>query len=578
MNSRAINAKRTPRTPLLLTCLLTAGLGAAAIQTARAQRVFPDGIALQGRYVEGLGLVPITAWGGVTNDPVSGMMMSLGQLAGVHPETGEPLNPTNWLPTLSVHTAVVMAITAPPGYQLTLSNLTLQGDGYLITNLNLSSYNIATGTPLYAFTETDPTFTNWLDTNTYIQTETDPVFLAEKSSFATGTPLYVESDPVFLAERSNFATGTPIYVESDPTWVSERSNYATGTPLYAFTESDPVWATASNAYYLRTQSDSLFLRLTNNLNDLPNPQTARSNLQLGTLATQNLNAVRITGGTIQEITLTNVNLLLSADDTLELDQPGNFGFLTEMGTHTLQLGGAESKVLFPGNIEVLGTQTIHHIASLTLSTNHIILNKDGSLSTVLSAGLLIEQDGLTSGYYRVSPATAKALQLKAPAGSNLLLVVTNQDATLTIRKNVSLPDDFVSITSYQSETNAIWQKLNAAATGTPLYVESDPVWTSERSNYATGTPIYAESDPIWTSERSNYATGTPLYAFTELDPAFTNWLDTNTYVQTESDPVWASEKANYATGTPLYVYTETDPVFLAQKAQFATGTPLYVES
>jgi len=51
-------------------------------------------------------------------------------------------------------------------------------------------------------------------------------------------------------------------------------------------------------------------------------------------------------------------------------------------------------------------------------------------------------------------------------------------------------------------------------TGTPVYVESDPVWSaassfyltilSAASTYATGTPVYAESDPVWSADKSNY--------------------------------------------------------------------------
>lgn len=36
-------------------------------------------------------------------------------------------------------------------------------------------------------------------------------------------------------------------------------------------------------------------------------------------------------------------------------------------------------------------------------------------------------------------------------------------------------------------------------------------------SYATGTPVYVEADPVWESEKASYATGTPLYAFTESD-------------------------------------------------------------
>ena len=547
------------------------------IHSTQAQRVFPDGIALSDHYVEGIGLIPFTAWGGVTNYPVGGMSLSLGQLAGVHPSTGLALDPTNWLPSIAVHTAVVMAIETPPGFSLTLSNLILQGDGFYLTNLNLSTYGLATGTPLYAYTETDPAFAGWLETNTYLKSE-----------------------------------------------------------------SDPVWSAASNNYFTRTESDTRYLHSTSNLADVTNPQAARTHLQLGSISTQNASSVHITGGTIQSTTISNSVITLIADSSLEMNAPGTFGFLTQMGSYTAQIGGAESTILFPGNIEVLGTQIIYQANTLILSTNHIILNRDGTLATALSAGILIEQDGITSGYFRVSPSSEKMLQVKAPGGSNLFLVATNTEATLTIRENVSLPDDFVAIDTYTSDTNAIWQRLSQSATGTPLYVESDPAWAAEKANYATGTPLYAfteadpafsgwlgtntyvktesdplwnaekanyatgtplyaytesdpvflaqkaqfatgtplyvESDPTWAAEKANYATGTPLYAFTEADPAFTNWLETNTYIQTESDPLWNAEKANYATGTPLYAYTESDPVFIAQKAQFATGTPLYVES
>jgi len=49
-----------------------------------------------------------------------------------------------------------------------------------------------------------------------ITNETDPVWEAEKSGYATGTPLYVysETDPVWESEKGGYATGTPLYVES----------------------------------------------------------------------------------------------------------------------------------------------------------------------------------------------------------------------------------------------------------------------------------------------------------------------------------------------------------------------------
>ena len=88
------------------------------------------------------------------------------------------------------------------------------------------------------------------------------------------------------------------------------------------------------------------------------------------------------------------------------------------------------------------------------------------------------------------------------------------------------------------------------ATGTPLYVESDPVWVEASTGYATkvqianmatGTPVYAETDPLWTAQKSGYATGTPIYSV-----------------------------AGLATGSPLYAFTESDPVWSAASNLYAT--------
>ena len=34
------------------------------------------------------------------------------------------------------------------------------------------------------------------------------------------------------------------------------------------------------------------------------------------------------------------------------------------------------------------------------------------------------------------------------------------------------------------------------STGTPIYVETDPVWLADKASYSTGTPVYVESDPF----------------------------------------------------------------------------------
>ncbi|HBA86248.1 MAG TPA: hypothetical protein DCZ95_19370, partial [Verrucomicrobia bacterium] len=94
----------------------------------------------------------------------------------------------------------------------------------------------------------------------------------------------------------------------------------------------------------------------------------------------------------------------------------------------------------------------------------------------------------------------------------------------------------------------------------PYAFHADMLDGRDASAFATGTPVYVEMDPIWNAQKSSYATGAPLYGFTE------------------ADPVWATEKSLYATGTPLYGYSEADPIWLAERANYATGSPVYAEA
>ena len=48
------------------------------------------------------------------------------------------------------------------------------------------------------------------------------------------------------------------------------------------------------------------------------------------------------------------------------------------------------------------------------------------------------------------------------------------------------------------------------ATGTPVYVESDPVWNAQKAGYATGTPLYVESDPVWSAASNSYFTASQV--------------------------------------------------------------------
>ena len=340
----------------------------------------------------------------------------------------------------------------------------------------------ATGTPLYAFTETDPVWTT-ASTNYYLKAEAD-------TFFATGTPVYAESDPVWESEKSNYATGTPLYafIETDPIWLAEKSGYATGTPLYVFTESDPIWTTQSTNYYDKSEIDS----------------ATWANAQYP-------NAVLVDGSRFMTGTLD-----MSNNDITNV-----------LG---IELGG-EYRDSWP---------------SLPLAT---YVEKTGDIMT----GPLVMNVGADKDLVIGSEGTNIAIGSDAAvgAGSERIAIgrhVTNRiDDSIAVRGSLYL-DGGTNIYYRNTFGVGVWQSLFDQVSIT----ETDPVWNAEKADYytktqadslfATGTPLYAytETDPVWLSEKSNYATGTPLYAFTE------------------SDPIWSTQSTNYYDKTDIDAATWTD--------------------
>ena len=71
-----------------------------------------------------------------------------------------------------------------------------------------------TATPVYV--ESDPIFTNWFDTNTYVETESDPIWVAASNGI----------QQQITSNLASAVTGTPIYAESDPIWVANSNLYS----------------------------------------------------------------------------------------------------------------------------------------------------------------------------------------------------------------------------------------------------------------------------------------------------------------------------------------------------------------
>jgi len=135
---------------------------------------------------------------------------------------------------------------------------------------------------------------------------------------------------------------------------------------------------------------------------------------------------------------------------------------------------------------------------------------------------------------------------QAPAPGALFAALTNDPVYIEVEANGAplTPRQRVASVAYAFNADKLDGFSAAAfATGTPLYVETDPVWTAQRSGYATGTPLYVEIDPVWNAEKAGYATtsalGAEAAARGAADGALSNGLsalDIRT-VQTETGKV-----------------------------------------
>lgn len=166
-------------------------------------------------------------------------------------------------------------------------------------------------------------------TNAYTKTETDSLLSAKanKSTTLSGygiTDAYtkVQTDG-FLSAKADNATTLSGYGITDAytktqvdTALSGKANTATTLGGYGISDA-----------YTKTEGDARYLRLSNNLSDLPNKATARSNLQLGTAAQATVvtSVTDSTAGRAIIVGSFGLGAALSADST-SLNEDGVTGF------------------------------------------------------------------------------------------------------------------------------------------------------------------------------------------------------------------------------------------------------------
>jgi hypothetical protein len=227
-----------------------------------------------------------------------------------------------------------------------------------------------------------------------------------------------------------------------------------------------------------TQSTTYFLQTANNLSDLASVTTARSNLGLGTMAVQNAASVSITGGSI-----TGITDLAVAD--------GGTGVSTT-----------------PANGQLLiGNGTGYTVANLTAGTGVTITNSSGGISIATTGAQSAET--LTATVTNAESTTITKGQVVyafGATGNRMSVKLAYNTSDATSAKTLGIVSD-ASIAANGTGTITLVGVVDGLTLG--AYNEGDQLYLGATAGSLTSTKPYAPNHLVYVGivERANNGNG-----------------------------------------------------------------------
>lgn len=324
---------------------------------------------------------------------------------------------------------------------------------------------------------------------------------------------------------------------------STTGNIATSAQIQA-----GIGADVYDFYGAANDVQALSLQRANNLSDVYSVATARTNLGLGTLATQNSTAISVTGGSLTGVTVNGVTLTTGGPAT---------EYLSAAGTYTTPAGSGGG-----------GISTVVANNGLTESISGTTLTLGlGAITPTSVMGVTLQTTGVATAYLNA------AGQYTTPAGTGGGL--TDPGANGFVYRTAL---DTTSPATYtELETLQAADTVNNSAIG--WHLGSGGAATLPTPTAGVWYTVYGASDILEESHNGDaYAPANPM----SCQPGITNGPNAipagtypNTICRNESGHIWNLTSIKCVSDTGASTCNATNGAGTALLTGAITGTPTY---
>jgi hypothetical protein len=436
-------------------------------------------------------------------------------------------------------------------YYYTLDGDTIKGDAFVVNTVGTINFGVTNITFALFSSPTVYTGTSPIDvTNTVISLNTVPVANGgtNLTTFTTGDLVYANATNTLTSRVIGSTNAVLISNGTVPTWATVALGSANavsgtlgatngGTGQSSYTLGDIIYSSATNTLARlagNITTTQKFLSQTGDGSNSAAPswvQVSSGDVTgLGTMATQNANAVTITGGSLNNVTIGA--------------STANTGTFT-----TLNAANITASTLFTGNGSAISAINASNISSGTIDNARTSANTSNSASTIVlrdsngSFGANIISAAFSGDGSLLTSINASNLSSGTVANARTTAATANGASTIVLRDSaggfgagnitaVSISGNGVALTAINASNIASGTIDNARTTAASANGASTIVLRDSNGSFSAGV-ITANGSALTAINASNISSGTVATA-----RLATGTANSTTYLR--GDQTWAS--------------------------------------